>query len=294
MTTPNCASWSTTSAGGRSTPGSVSAGCPTRSTTHLWRNLEETGLSRLTSTPTSAQVRPRSAIVLGGLARHAAAVPIAETDLLAAWLAAEAGLDVPATGPLTVAIADAESPTAGSRARRRRAVAGALRPVAAGRAHRRRDCTSACWTPRPDVADGHNLAGEPRGPSRSTSPADDVRPPAPRVGDELVRRGAWARCVQIVGAFDAAAELTVAHTRERVQFGRPLEQVPGGAALAGRDGRRDRTSPRGSGIWRSPQPPTTASTAPRPTTRSRSPRSRSAEPSARSPPSRTSCTARSA
>ena len=42
------------------------------------------------------------------------------------------------------------------------------------------------------------------------------------VADELVRRGAWARCVQTVGALDAAAELTVAHTRERRQFGRPL------------------------------------------------------------------------
>ena len=42
------------------------------------------------------------------------------------------------------------------------------------------------------------------------------------VGDELVRRGAWARCVQITGVLDAASDLTVAHTREREQFGRPL------------------------------------------------------------------------
>nr|WP_246183013.1 acyl-CoA dehydrogenase family protein [Mycolicibacterium grossiae] len=42
------------------------------------------------------------------------------------------------------------------------------------------------------------------------------------MADELLRRGAWARCVQIVGALDAAAELTAAHTRDRVQFGRPL------------------------------------------------------------------------
>src|SRR4029079_4175037 len=42
------------------------------------------------------------------------------------------------------------------------------------------------------------------------------------VADELVRRGAWARCMQTVGALDAAAELTAVHTRERRQFGRPL------------------------------------------------------------------------
>jgi len=44
------------------------------------------------------------------------------------------------------------------------------------------------------------------------------------VADELTRRGAWARCNQIVGALDAACDLTVAHTGERVQFGRPLNK----------------------------------------------------------------------
>ena len=33
---------------------------------------------------------------------------------------------------------------------------------------------------------------------------------------------AWARCVQVIGALDAAVEFSVAHTREREQFGRPL------------------------------------------------------------------------
>ena len=55
--------------------------------------------------------------MLSGLARHAGAVPIAETDLLAAWLAGEAAVDVPDSGPLTVAIADAE--TVGRQDRRR-------------------------------------------------------------------------------------------------------------------------------------------------------------------------------
>nr|WP_308212822.1 acyl-CoA dehydrogenase family protein [Mycolicibacterium sp. CAU 1645] len=39
---------------------------------------------------------------------------------------------------------------------------------------------------------------------------------------ELTLRGAWARCVQIVGALEKATDLTVAHTRDRVQFGKPL------------------------------------------------------------------------
>lgn len=74
----------------------------------------------------------------------------------------------------------------------------------------------------PEVTTGHNLAGEPRGTlgyeTDGLTRLDSV------VGDELVRRGAWARCVQIIGAFDSALELTVAHTSERVQFGRPLSK----------------------------------------------------------------------
>ncbi|WP_347338838.1 acyl-CoA dehydrogenase family protein [Mycolicibacterium sp. P9-64] len=39
-----------------------------------------------------------------------------------------------------------------------------------------------------------------------------------------MRRGAWARCVQILGAFSAAADLTTKHIGERQQFGRPLSK----------------------------------------------------------------------
>src|SRR5262245_1394133 len=71
----------------------------------LWRNLEETGLSRLTTGQDAGPAE--AAVVLAGLAKHAAAVPITETDLLAAWLAGTVGLPVPETGPLTVGFAEA-------------------------------------------------------------------------------------------------------------------------------------------------------------------------------------------
>ena len=74
----------------------------------------------------------------------------------------------------------------------------------------------------PDVVDGHNLAGEPRGSFAFELPADRFAPVRPGRRRRAVRRGAWARCVQTIGALDAAADLTVAHTRERQQFGRPL------------------------------------------------------------------------
>ena len=126
----------------------------------LWRNLEETGLSRLTSTEDAGPAE--AAIVLKGLAAHAAAVPIAETDLLAMWLAAKAGVAVPDTGPLTVALADAEvrdGRVGGNRARC--AVAGLCAPWCSPRG-RPRACISMCSTDEP-TAVTHNLAGEPRG-----------------------------------------------------------------------------------------------------------------------------------
>jgi acyl-CoA dehydrogenase len=177
----------------------------------LWQNLEETGLSRLT---TQQEAGPgECAVVLAGLARHAGAVPIAETDLLAAWLAGRAGLEVPETGPLTVAIgADgtaAEVPWP--------------RDAAVLVADRSGDGISVGLLDDPQIGDvGHNLAGEPRGTVRYAT-AGLVRLDA-AVGDELMRRGAWARCVQIIGTFDAALELTVAHTSQRIQFGRALRK----------------------------------------------------------------------
>jgi acyl-CoA dehydrogenase len=74
------------------------------------------------------------------------------------------------------------------------------------------------------ISDGHNLAGEPRGSFTFDLAVDDTRTVDVGVADELTRRGAWARCNQIVGVLDAACDLTVAHTAERVQFGRPLNK----------------------------------------------------------------------
>jgi alkylation response protein AidB-like acyl-CoA dehydrogenase len=186
----------------------------------LWRVLESSGLTRLTSEQGADPAE--SAVVLGGLARHAAAVPIAETDLLATWLAGKAGLSVPENGPMTVAIADVV-------ARDGRIVGTAVGvpwpavgPVVL--AARSPDATFVAVLDRGPSAATHNLAGEPRGEVPFELPVRDVVRLPRSVGDELLRRGAWARCVQIVGAFDAAVDLTAAHTRERVQFGRPLDK----------------------------------------------------------------------
>jgi acyl-CoA dehydrogenase len=186
----------------------------------LWRNLEETGLSRLTSAEDAGPAE--AAIVLTGLARHAAAVPIAETDLLASWLAGKAGVTVPDSGPLTVVLADAE-----------------LRDgILTGTAHdvpwpdsatvvlaaRAADALHVGLIADPQAAVAHNLAGEPRGTCAFEVQADATGLLDLEVADEFTRRGAWARCIQTIGALDAARDLTVAHTSERVQFGRPLSK----------------------------------------------------------------------
>jgi acyl-CoA dehydrogenase len=183
----------------------------------LWRNLEDTGLARLTSGQDAGPVE--SAIMLSGLAKHAAAVPAAETDLLAAWLASNVDVPVPDTGPLTVAIADATDIDD--------RITGTAREVpwpsdTVVLAARTSSALLVALVPGAQMATGHNLAGEPRGSFAFDMPVADFRTVDRGVADELTRRGAWARCSQIIGAFDAACELTVAHTAERVQFGRRL------------------------------------------------------------------------
>lgn len=191
----------------------------------LWRTLEETGLARLTSTPDLDAGPTELAIVLSGVARHAGSVPLAETDALAGWLAQQAGIDVP-DGPLTVGIVDADA--ADSR------VAGTAIEVPWTR-ESAAVLLAACGEDKlrvglldiaeASVEEGHNLAGEPRDRVTFDVAVDGLTELDPVIATELVRRGAWCRCMQIIGALDAAAVLTVEHTGERVQFGRPLSKL---------------------------------------------------------------------
>ncbi|WP_202349896.1 acyl-CoA dehydrogenase family protein [Mycobacterium paraintracellulare] len=190
----------------------------------LWRHIEDTGLARLSSTADLGAGPAELAIVLRGLARHAGAVPLAETDVLAAWLAGRAGL-APPTGPLTVAVGDADA--SGNRIRgTANDVPWTRASAAVVLALRTSDsCHVAIADPAEvEITDGHNLAGEPRDKIGFDLPTERFTNLDAAVAVELLQRGAWARCVQIIGALDAAAELSVAHTRERVQFGRPLSK----------------------------------------------------------------------
>jgi acyl-CoA dehydrogenase len=215
----------------------------------LWRNLEDTGLTRLTSTPDLDAGPQELAIVLYGVARHAGAVPLAETDALACWLAQQASIEVP-DGPLTVAIARAES--AGGRIAATAIdvpwtrASSAVLLAARGRDELRvglldldpdlhHDLQNAA------VEEGHNLAGEPRDRITFDVAADELAAVDGAIADELALRGAWCRCVQIIGALDAAAAMSVEHSRERIQFGRPLSKFQAVQhALAGLAGEIER------------------------------------------------------
>ena len=135
----------------------------------LWQHLESAGLTRLCSDDDAGPAA--SATVLHTLARHAAAVPLAETDVLASWLATATGLTVPASGPLTVTVS--------------------------------------------------HQAGEPSATIGFDS-GECTAKLTSELADELNIRGAWARCIQIVGALDAAADSTISHITTRIQFGRAL------------------------------------------------------------------------
>lgn len=180
-----------------------------------------------------------AAVVLRSMARHSVTVPLAETDL-ACWLADRASVDVPAEGPLTVGLGEACHK--GDRvvatlhgvpyAAEADAIVLALRDGG-------RLLVSARPPAELSITRSHNAGGEPRDivivdyPAAAFVTAD--------CAGELTRRGAWARCAQVIGALDAAVEYAVAHTRERHQFGRPLSAFQAVQhALAGMAGEVER------------------------------------------------------
>lgn len=187
-----------------------------------WRHLEDAGLTRLESTAESGGGPVEVAVVLRSLARHAVTVPLAETDVLAGWLATRAGIALPQDGPITVAIGDAHSaagritatvpgvPYAGDAA----AVVCALRDG-------ERLLVASLRPAELSITKAHNVGGEPRDTVTIDAPLD-VFTRLDNALEELNRRGAWARCIQAIGALDAAVEFSVAHVREREQFGRAL------------------------------------------------------------------------
>lgn len=198
----------------------------------LWDTLSVAGLTRL-NTPVglggSGAGVAETAVVLSVAAAHAAPVPLAENDLLAAWLIECVGLQVPDV-PMTAVMGTLNLvETSGSALR----ATGTLERVPWAR-----DCDSlvvlgevgnrhVVFTLRMDgaeIAPGGNLAGEPRDAVRfeCTLPSSAITDVGNEIPREFLLRGAFARSVQICAALDRAMELTIEHASQRVQFGRSL------------------------------------------------------------------------
>ncbi|KAB2383581.1 acyl-CoA dehydrogenase family protein [Actinomadura montaniterrae] len=194
----------------------------------LWDELERVGVTLLPVPEERGGAGAdlaTTAEVLRVLGRHAAAVPLAETALLAGWLLAEAGADVP-SGPLTAALAGPDV------ALRQNAGGGWTLTGTLPRVPWARHAEGVAvlvdgrtaFVPRGgyEVGEGANLAGEPRDTVhlRDAAPAQVLASSA--TAQEFRERAALGRAALMAGAMETATDLAVRYAGERVQFGRPL------------------------------------------------------------------------
>jgi len=197
----------------------------------LWRALEDAGLTRAWVPEALGGAGAGIADgfeVLRIAGAYAVAVPLAET-LLAGWLLAQAGLEVPA-GPLTVAPARTADhlvmDAAGCVSGRARAVPFARDAERVALLARRGTGTVVALVARPQCAlePGSGHAGEPRDALTFASVRPLAVAEAPPGLDEarLLALGAAVRAAQISGALEAILERSVAYANERVAFERPI------------------------------------------------------------------------
>jgi acyl-CoA dehydrogenase len=189
----------------------------------LWKTLEGSGLARVTlpeEAGGSGGTFTDSAAVLVAAGRHAARVPLVETDLLAGWLLRAAGIDVP-PGPLAAVVSDLQvsGDTAHGTLRRvpwSRSVGGIA--VLAG-------SQVVLLAPEGlDITDGANVAEEPRDTVVVDGPA--VVAPAPEgAAQEYRLRAALGRAQLLAGAASGALAASVRYAGERIQFGRPIGKL---------------------------------------------------------------------
>lgn len=198
----------------------------------LWGAIEEAGLHRAL-VPEAAGgfgVPVAEAMTLPRVAAaHAVPAPLAET-MLAAWLLAEAGLDIP-DGPLSIAPVRPGETVSLQRTAEGWHAAGTVTRVPWGRDVGHvvlvgdLDGGSAVALAGKDgftvLEQGENVAREPRDSLRLTGPLVAAAP-AVVTAETLRLAGAAMRTQQIAGALVRLSAMTVQYAQDRVQFGRPL------------------------------------------------------------------------
>ena len=169
-------------------------------------------------------------VIVRAAGRRCAPIPLAET-IVAGWLLAAVGLEVPA-GPLSLAGAHPEDRLHLAPAGAGWRLSGAARRVPWGRvagsvvlALRHQGDTLVVRAPSEGCAieGGTNLAGEWRDTLVFRDQPVEAAPWARTLMDDLVQVvGAMARSAQMAGALAAVLERSVAHAKDRHQFGRPI------------------------------------------------------------------------
>ena len=181
----------------------------------LWSTLAELGFTRLTSAATGAGWI-EAAGLLRAAGRHAAAVPVAENDVLAGWLVEQAGLRDDPSIIRTSCIVDvfgaaADVPWASEVDR-----IAVLRESPDG--WRVADVPVADVT----LTRGRDLAGRPTDGLRVDLAKHASGKISAEKAHEYDLRGALARAVQCAGAMDRLLAMSGQYVTERVQFGRAL------------------------------------------------------------------------
>ncbi|OBB33461.1 acyl-CoA dehydrogenase [Mycolicibacterium peregrinum] len=184
----------------------------------LWDQLRELGLIRLTGSEEcggSGAGWAEAAELLRAAAGHGVRIPLAEHDLLACWLLETAGLEVD-DARRSACLLDADGAARGVPW-----AADAERVVVLWRddaVYRVADVDTASLA----VVRGHNRAGEPRDDVRANLADLTGTPVSDNVFEQFTRRAALVRAIQVCAALDRILAMSVAHTTERTQFGRPL------------------------------------------------------------------------
>ncbi|WP_158933008.1 acyl-CoA dehydrogenase family protein [Acidisphaera sp. S103] len=190
----------------------------------LWAAVEEAGLHRALVPEAAggfgvAVADALSLLTVAGA--HAAPIPLAET-MLASWLLAGAGLEIP-DGPLTVGPVRNGEVVMLTQMDGGWGVSGTLTRVpwardvdrlvvlAEGRAAL---VGREAWT----IEAGENVAREPR----DTVRLDGVAIAVATADVDLLAMGAAMRTQQIAGALTRLTEMTTQYAQDRVQFGRPI------------------------------------------------------------------------
>jgi acyl-CoA dehydrogenase len=185
----------------------------------LWEQLDALGLVKLTVPERcggSGAGWWESVELLTAAVRHGVRLPLAEHDLLACWALGATGRPVD-DAIRTIHVVDRDAAT-----QRPTPWAGDVDRIVLvwfdGERHRLADLEVEKIPMRP----GHNLIGEPRDVLTVDTGALVGDVVASELVDQLARKSALVRAVQVCAAMDRAVEMSIAHVASRVQFGRPL------------------------------------------------------------------------